>query len=101
MKLSLYKRSGRCIICTKKNCGGCEILKNYENLESLKDIYNEIYILALWNDEFLYNDPNLEEPDNIETCTIHDCFTKYTEIESIESKCEECGHCFHDSQIEI
>ena len=97
----IFKKSGRCVICKKKNCPGCEIIKSYDDLEELADIRDDIYIIASWSDEFSYKSVYIEEPDGIETCSIHDCFTKYTESEIIEKKCEECANTLHESQIEI
>lgn len=97
----VLKYSGRCVICKKHSCNGCEIPKTYENLESLNSISEEIYILATWVDEFYYKNVHLEDPDDTEMCSIFDCFSKYTEIEKIEKKCENCENSSHDSQIEI
>ena len=97
----MYKRSGRCVFCRSHGCRTCKIPRSYANLEDLVEISDDVYILACWTDEFYYKDVFVEEPDCIEVCTVHDCFTKYTEVEVIEKKCEACGSSSHECQVEI
>lgn len=101
VQFHLFHKSGRCVECKKKNCTGCVIKSSMENLESLAEIYNDIYILANWTEEYVFRDPYIEDPDGTEVCTIFDCFTKYTEQETVEIVCENCKNNTLDSQVEI
>lgn len=97
----LYYKKGRCVLCNKKKCKGCLIESGLENLESLAEIINDIYVLANWTEEYDFKDPYLEDPDETEVCSVFDCFNKYTEQETIENSCETCGNSTHESQTEI
>lgn len=99
-KFYMYKVSKRCRICEKKRCRDCRLPRTQQLLEDL-DPSDYFYIVADWTDFGYFKNLYFEDPDPTETCMIHECFSKYTEVETIEIKCETCAHNVHDSQVEI
>lgn len=99
-KFYMYLPSKHCRICGNKRCRNCRLPSTVQLIEDLNPD-DKFYVIADWSESGSFRDHYFEDPDYTETCMIHECFSKYTEQETIEIKCETCGHNSQDSQVEI
>ena len=98
----LYRHPNKiCGVCSKSECKGCDITESYEILESLAETSEDLYILAYWADDRMYNEIVVDHEEAEEVFNIHDCFAKLMEKEIIEMRCENCGNLTHESLIEL
>jgi ubiquitin C-terminal hydrolase/Ca2+-binding EF-hand superfamily protein len=99
-KFYMYQGNKICRICQKRKCRSCRLPCTNQLLESISTD-DKFYVVCDWTDVSSFNENYLDDPDDTEVCSIHDCFTKFTESEIIEFKCESCGHHLQESQVEV
>ena len=99
-KFYMYRDDKICRLCETRKCRSCRLPCTNQLLESILPDSN-FYVVCDWSENSTFQELYLDEPDETEVCSIHDCFSKYTEVETIEIKCENCGHNLQDSQVEV
>ena len=100
-KFFLYNlKKEACGIC-KGNCEGCEILDNYATVCNLEERVQDLFIRVFWVDSSCYSYTEPKVHSKLEQFHIHECFDKFSEKETIDLKCDNCGEKSQTSQIEL
>lgn len=95
-----HKNKGSCGLC-QGGCLGCKIPDNYETLENIAEIAEDLIIRIIWMNGNFYKPLPIKILPDEDIFSLQDCFAKFTEKEIIENKCEYCTETHQDSQIEI